>query len=131
MNEANSGSRAVALAAGFFAAAGVLEVGLALATPHPSGLEPVSLAFGRGSLDVLLALGLARRSALCRTIALVYCLASITTYAVVLTLALGGAPFRFPEAVVVQSLFEVPSCSVLFLYLRSPRASAVFTRPLL
>jgi hypothetical protein len=131
MNEPNSGSRGVVLAAAFFAAAGALEVGLALAAPHPAGLEPVALAFGRGSLDVLLALGLARRSALCRTIALVYCLASVTTYAVALSLALGGAPLRFPAAVVVQSLFEVPSCSLLFIYLRSPRASADFTRPLL
>jgi hypothetical protein len=131
MNEPASGSRAVALTAGFFALAGALEVALALAAPHPAGVEQLSLALGRGSLDVLLALGLARRSAVCRTIALVYCLASVTTYAVVLSLALGGAPLRFPEAVVVQSLFEVPSCSVLFLYLRSPRASLVFTRPLL
>jgi hypothetical protein len=129
MNERSSRSPAVALAAGVFVVAGVLEVGLALATaPHRTAL---SSAFGRGALDFLVALGLAKRIALCRTIALIYCLASVTTYAIVLALALGQAPFHFPEALVVQSLFEVPSCSVLFLYLRSPRASAVFTRPLL
>jgi hypothetical protein len=31
---------------------------------------------------------------------------------------------------VIQSLFQVPSCVLLFAYLRSPRAGAVVTRPL-
>jgi hypothetical protein len=128
MNEPKARTRGVALAAAFFALAGLLEVALALAAPGNERLGP---ALGRGAIDGLMALGLARRIALCRTIALVYCLASVTTYAVVLALALGHAPFRFPQSIVVQSLFEVPSCSVLFLYLRSSRASAVFTRPLI
>jgi len=125
-------SRLVVLAAAFFVAAGVLEVGLGWTAPrHASAFWQLWEALARGGLDIVVALGLSRRLAICRTIALIYCLASVTTYAVVLALALGQAAFRFPPAVVVQSLFEVPSCSVLFLYLRSPRASATFTRPLL
>jgi hypothetical protein len=126
------GSRPVALAAAFFVAAGVLEIGLGWTGARPaSDFWRLWEALARGGLDIVVALGLSRRLAICRTIALIYCLASVTTYAVVLALALGQAAFRFPPAVVVQSLFEVPSCSLLFLYLRSPQASAIFTRPLL
>jgi hypothetical protein len=129
MNE-GEGSRGVALAAGFFAVAGLLEIGLAWAS-GPVGFWRLWEAVAKGGLDILMALGLSRRIAICRTIALIYCLASLTTYAVVLALALGHAAFRFPLPIVVQSLFEVPSCTLLFVYLRSPRASAAFTRPLL
>lgn len=128
MNE-REGSWRVALAVGFFAAAGLLEIALAMTSPvHFWRLWE---ALARGGLDILVGFGLSRRLAICRTIALIYCLASLTTYAVVLALALGQAAFRFPPAVVVQSLFEVPSCALLFLYLRSPQASAAFSRPLL
>jgi len=126
------GSRPVVLAAAFFVAAGLLEIGLGwTGARHTSDHWRLWEALARGGLDLLVALGLSRRFAICRTIALVYCLASVTTYAAVLALALGQAAFRFPPAVVAQSLFEVPSCSLLILYLRSPRASATFTRPLL
>ena len=62
---------------------------------------------------------------------MVYCLAAIVTYVIVVALALFGAPLRFPSAVVVQSLFQVPSCALLFPFLRSPRAAELFPRPLL
>ena len=42
------------------------------------------------------------------------------TYAVVLALALAGAPVRFPPSVVVLSLLQVPSCALLLPWLRSP-----------
>jgi len=121
----------VTWSAAFFACAGLLEIGLAWATPSGApGFWRLWDALWRGGLDLLLALGLAHRVALCRTIALVYCLASLTTYAVVIALALGHAPLSFPAAVMIQSAFEVPSCTLLFFYLRSPGASATFTRPL-
>jgi hypothetical protein len=63
--------------------------------------------------------------------ALVYAVAALVTYAVVLAMALGGAPVRFPPSVIVQSLLQVPSCAVLVPWLRSPAAARAFTRPLL
>ena len=45
-------------------------------------------------------------------------------------LALAHAPLRVPSSVVVQSLFQVPSCVLLLPFLRSPAASALFPRPL-
>jgi hypothetical protein len=132
MNVRGARVQGVAWSAGFFACAGLLEIGLAWATPAATPrFWRLWDALGRGGLDILLAFGLAHRVALCRTVALVYCLASLTTYAIVLALALGHAPFAYPTAVVIQSVFEVPSCALLFGYLRSPAASAVFTRPLL
>jgi hypothetical protein len=82
-------------------------------------------------LSLLLAWGLWRRIALCRSIALVYCLAVLTTDAVVLGLAFAHAPVQFPDSIVWESLYEVPSCALLFPYLRSSRASALFARPLI
>ncbi len=38
---------------------------------------------------------------------------------------------RFPPSVVVQSLFQVPSCALLLAWLRSPAAAQAFPRPLL
>jgi hypothetical protein len=115
----------------FFALAGVLELGMSLwELPRPWPFWPAWEALGRALLHALLAWGLWRRLALCRTIALVYCLAAVVLYAVVLGLALGQAPLRFPPSLVIQSLYQVPSCVLLFAYLRSPRAGTVFTRPL-
>jgi hypothetical protein len=117
----------VVSSAAFFAIAGALELGLALwEAPRPVEFWPVWEALGRAILHWLLAAGLWRRLALCRSIALVYCLAAVVTYAVVLALALGGAPFRYPDSVVVSSLFQVPSCALLFVHLRSPRATSFF-----
>jgi hypothetical protein len=116
----------------FFAIAGVLEVVLSLAdAPGPLRFWPVWEALGRGLLHGLVAWGLWERIALCRTIAMVYCLAALVTYAIVLGLALFGAPLQFPTSVIVQSTFQVPSCALLFPYLRSPRAAQLFPKPLL
>jgi hypothetical protein len=120
---------AVAVAAGFFALAGALEVVLSLVSGTPS-LGKVWEALGRAFFDGVLALGLWHRLSLARTAAMVYCLAAILTYAAVLLLAYAEAPFLFPDAIVVQSLFEVPSCALLYPYLRSPRASLLFARSL-
>jgi hypothetical protein len=75
--------------------------------------------------------GLWERIALCRTVAMVYCLAALVTYVAAVTLAVGGAPLRFPASVVLQSIYQVPSCAVLLQYLRSPRAAELFPRPLI
>lgn len=122
----------VALPCAFFAAAGVLDFVLGvrdLASPLP--FWPVWQALGQLVAHGLMALGLWRRIALCRSIALVYCLASLVIYGFALVLAYAGAPVRFPDYVVVQSLFQVPSCAVLFQFLRSDRAGELYTRPLI
>lgn len=120
------------IAAGFFAAGGALHLGAALHDlPRPPGLWALWDAVGCALLNVLLAWGLWRRIALCRSIAMVYCLAVLTTYVVVLGLALSHAPVLFPDSIVWESLFEVPSCALLLPYLRSARASALFPRPLI
>lgn len=120
------------ISAAFFGLAGVLEIVLALVDgPRPLRFWPVWEALGRGLLHGLLAWGLWERIALCRTIAMVYCLAALVTYGAALGLALAGAPLQFPASVVVQSLYQVPSCALLLPWLRSPRAAELFVRPLL
>lgn len=115
----------------FFAVAGLLELALSLwELPRPWAFWAAWEALGRSLFHFVLAWGLWNRIALCRTIALVYCLAAIVLYVAVLALALGGAPLRYPTSLVIQSLYQVPSSVLLFAYLRSPRAGAVFTRPL-
>jgi len=123
-------SGAVSLAVAFFAVSGVLEVVLAFADAPRPGFDTLWEALGRALLHVLLAAGLWRGYALCRALAFVYGLAALVTYAVVLALALAGAPFRFPPSVVVQSLVQVPSCALLVPWLRSPAAARSFSRPL-
>jgi hypothetical protein len=121
----------VRVTAGFFALGGLIEIVLGLAeAPRPLTFWPVWEVLGRSLLYVILAAGLWRRIALCRSIAMVYCLAALATHAVVLALAFAHAPVRFPTSVFVHSLYEVPSCALLFPYLRSTRASALFPRPL-
>jgi hypothetical protein len=130
---ATSSSRPAGLlaACAFFALAGLFELALPLwERPRPWPFWDVWEALGRAVLHFLLAWGLWNRIALCRTIALVYCLAAIVLYVAVLGLALGAAPLRYPASLVIQSLYQVPSSVLLFAYLRSPRAGAVFTRPL-
>jgi hypothetical protein len=122
----------VAAAAAFFALSGLLEIVLSLGDLNaPLRFWPVWEAVGRGVLHFLLAAGLWARFAVCRSAAMVYCLAALVTYVAALALALGQAPLRFPTYVVVQSLFQVPSCALLLPYLRSPEASRAFKRPLL
>ena len=116
----------------FFALSGVLEVWLTVAEmPRPLAFWPVWQAVGNGLFYLLLALGLRRRFAVCRSLAMVYCLATLVTYAVVVAMALGQAPLAFPRSVFVSSLIQVPSCALLLPYLRSPEAALFFRRPLL
>jgi hypothetical protein len=124
--------RGVWVPTAFFVGGGVLEVALAAyEAPRPPAFWPLWEALGRALLHFLVALGLWQRIALCRSIAMVYCLAIVPTYVAALALAYAGAPFRFPPSVVMQSLYQVPSCLLLFPYLRSEQASVLFTRPLL
>jgi hypothetical protein len=123
--------RIVWLPVAFFFASGVLEITTSiLAAPHPLGFWPIWEALGRGGLHFLLALGLWRRVALSRAIAMIYCLATLVTYGIALGLLLTHAPLRFPSSVVVSCLFQVPSCALLFPYLGRPEAMLVFVRPL-
>lgn len=120
----------VRLSAAFFAIAGALEVALALYEVRPLAFWPIWDAVVRGGMNMLLAVGLRRRYAICRSIAMIYCLAVVITYLAAVSLALSGAPLRYPTSIVVQSLLHIPSGVVLFLYLRSPIASVHFPRPL-
>lgn len=116
---------------GFFVVAGLLETGLGVwDAPRPATLLALWDAAGSGSLHLLLAWGLWRRIALCRSVAMVYCLAVLTTYACVLGLAFAHAPLQFPASLVLKSLYEVPSCALMLPYLRSSQASLAFRRPL-
>jgi hypothetical protein len=119
------------VSSGFFALGGLIEIVLALLElPRPVSFWPAWEALGRSLLYLIVAVGLWRRIALCRSIAMVYCLAALATHAFVLALVFAHAPVRFPTSVFVHSLYEVPSCALLFPYLRSPRASALFPRAL-
>lgn len=122
----------VRVASAFFLLGGVLEVAMHLHdAPRPLAFWPAWEALGRGLLHALLAWGLWHRLAFCRSLAIVYCFAVLILYTVVLGLALAHAPLQFPPAVVVQSLYELPSCALLLPWLRSPRAAAAFPRHLL
>jgi hypothetical protein len=130
MKPASDRPRAAVLAVAFFALSGALEIVLVFAdSPRPS-VEALWEAFGQALLHGLLAAGLWRGYALCRTLGFVYCLAALLTYGVVLALALGGAPFHYPPSVIGKSLFQVPSCALLVPWLRSPAAGQAFPRPL-
>jgi hypothetical protein len=123
--------RALVLAFAFFTLCALLEPALAFAdAPRPTFLA-IWEALGRAVLPALLAAGLWRGYAFCRTVALVYAVAALVTYAVVLAMALAGAPVHFPPSVIVQSLLQVPSCAVLVPWLRSPAAARALPRPLL
>jgi hypothetical protein len=117
--------------AAFFVASGVLEIALSvLEAPRPLAFWTVWEALGRGILHFLLAWGLWNRIALCRSIAMIYCLAALVTYGMVLGFALAGEPLRYPNSVRLQSVFQVPSCLLLLPYLRSREAARLFLRPL-
>lgn len=112
----------------FFVAAGGLDLVLSIREIEPPRpFWPVWEAIGRALAHVLLAVGLWQRMALCRTIALVYCLASVIVYLFALALAWSQAPVRFPDSVVLQSVLQVPSCVLLFGWLRSDAAGRAFT----
>lgn len=129
-SEAAAQPLGVRLSAAFFVLAGAVEILTTLYAVRPLGFWPVWDACVRGGMDFLLAAGLRRRYAICRSIAMIYCLAVVITYAVAVGLALTGAPLQYPVSIVIQSLLHVPSGVVLFLYLRSPAASAHFPKPL-
>ena len=123
--------RGVWLSSAFFALSGLLEITTAVYdAPRPVPFAVLWQATGAALLHFLVAWGLWRRIAVCRSVAMVYCLAAVVTYAAALGLAWVRAPLRFPTSVVVQSLFQVPSCVLLFPFLRSPAASLLFPRPL-
>ncbi len=123
--------RGVFVSAAFFALAGALDLAVSLfELERPLPFWPVWEALGRLVFHLLLAWGLLRRLSLCRWIALVYCLAALSTYGIVLVLALAHAPLSFPPSVVIGSLFQVPSCALLWPWLRSSEASLVFRRPI-
>ncbi len=131
MNAAGPTPAAVLASVVFFVLSGVLEFGVGvMEAPRPLAFWPVWEALGRAILYWLLAAGLWQRLALCRTVALVYSLAALVTYAVVLALALWHAPVEFPASVVLSSLVQVPSCALLVPFLRSPEATVLFPRPL-
>ena len=127
----SSSPRGVWVPAAFFALSGLLGLTLGVwEAPAPRGFWTVWDALGRSLLDFLIAYGLWRRIALGRSLAMVYCLAALITYLFALGLAFAHAPVRFPASVVVESVFQVPSCALLFPFLRSARASELFPRPL-
>src|SRR5262249_44759824 len=110
---------------------GVLEIATSLSDgPGSHTFMRVWEALGRGLLHFVIAAGLWHRIALCRSVAMVYCVATVATYLTALGLALGQAPLLFPPSVVIQSLFQIPSCILLIPYLWSPRAAELFGRPL-
>ena len=116
-------------AVGFFVVAGVLEVVLVVLGVRPLTFGAAWEALGRAGLDGLLAMGLWRRIALCRSVAMIYCLAALVTDAVVVSLALAHAPVSFPPRVLIQAVYDVPCCVLLLPYLRSKEASLLFARP--
>ncbi len=116
--------------AAFFVAAGVLEMALAFVDLRTPAFWPLWEALGRSLLHLILAVGLWNRIALCRSIAMIYCLAILSTYAFVFVLAFAQAPVQFPPYVVWQSFYQIPSCALLFPYLRSPEVGLLYTRPL-
>jgi hypothetical protein len=122
--------RGVWVTTGFFVVSGLVEIGAAFYEIRPLAFWPLWDASIRGVLHFVLAFGLWRRIALCRSVAMVYCLAVLATYGVVLAMALAQAPVNFPDSVKLQSLIQVPSCALLLPFLRSPQASQLFPRPL-
>jgi len=126
---APSTPRGLRAAVGFFVVAGLLEIVLALTDPRPLTLGRAWEALGRASLHGLLAAGLWRRIPLCRSLAMIYCLAALVTDAVVVSLAMAHAPVRFPPRLLIQAVYDVPCCVFLLPYLRSKEVSLLFTRP--
>lgn len=125
------GSRGVVAAAVFFGLSGALELGLAaVESAWPPELWPLWEALGRALMAWLMMTGLWKRLRLCRALAIVYCLATLVTWVVVLGLAWSDAPLRFSRSLVVRSLFDFPSCAVLLLWLRGTEAASLFDRPL-
>jgi hypothetical protein len=122
---------AVGLTCGYFALAGLLELGTSLVEARPPLFWPIWDAVMRACGHAILALGLYRRLAVCRTIAMVYCVTIVILYAFVVAFALAQEPFQYPASVVIQSLFHVPTGVLVLRYLRTPEAARAFQRRLL
>lgn len=128
----DSAGRGVFLVSGFFVVGGLLHLGLAIFAA-PSGPEFWAIweAAGRGILSAALGWGLFRRLSLFRSVALIYCVLMLLTYLSALVLAYTRAPAVFPSALILESLYEIPSCALLLSYLSSSEAGVVFSRSLL
>jgi len=130
--EPPSPPRGVIVPAAFFAASGLLDLATSLAeAPRPFSFWTVWEALGRCLIYFLVAAGLWRRIAICRSLAMVYCLATVITYGLALGLALAREPLHYAPSLIVQSIFQIPSCLLLLPFLRSTEASRLFERPLL
>ena len=115
----------------FFFLEGILEVLLAtLAPPKPLDFWSVWEAGGRGLIAASVGIGLLKRLSFCRSVAIVYCVLILATYAGVFAMAFGQAAV-VPLSVVLDSLYQIPSCALLLPYLASAEASELFSRPLL
>lgn len=121
--------KALRAAVGFFFVAGLLDIVLVVLGPRPLTVASVWEALGLAGLDGLLAMGLWRRIPLCRSVAMIYCLAALITDAVVVALALSHAPVRFPPRILAEAAYDVPCCVLLLPYLRSKEASLLFAKP--
>jgi hypothetical protein len=115
--------------AGFFILGGLLHFALALFQPGQS-FWSLWEAAGRGLLSWVVAFGLVRRLAVFRSIAAVYCVVMLLTYLAVLGLAYAHTVANYPTPLIVESLYEIPSCTLLVPYLLSERAGEAFHRPL-
>jgi hypothetical protein len=114
-------------ASGFFALCALLEFGVVAFSRAP-GFWDLWDATGRSLLYLLVAGGLWRRIWFFRLLAAVYCFVILLTYAAVILLAYSRTNAVFPTSLIVRSLFEIPSAALLLPYLRSPGASATFSR---
>jgi hypothetical protein len=123
------GSFGVWAVTGFFAVGGILGlVGAIFAPPHPPGFWALWDALGASLVSFLVAAGLWRRFALFRSLAAVYCVVMPLTYLAVLILAYAEETGPVPRVVILNSLYEIPSCILLLPYLRSSEAAAAFSR---
>ena len=123
--------RGVYAAVGFFALGGILHFALAAAIPdHPREFWDLWDAAGRGLLSWGVAWGLWKRLSLFRSIATVYCVVMLLTYLVALGIAYSGKPAAHPLSLVIESVYEIPSCALLVPYFVSPEATQVFSRSL-
>ena len=119
------------LPAVFFIVAGLLDFGLTVfALDRPPDFDSAWRASGRTLMNVLLGIGLWHRLWLCRSIALAYCLGTITAYSIAILLAVTHQPLMYSTSVIVGSAFEVPLCVIVFRHLRSPEGAGLFVKPL-
>ena len=125
------GRTGIRIAAGFFAFGGLLHIGLAVfATSFPPRFWDVWEASGRGLLSFVVAFGLLRRLSFFRSLAWVYCAVMLLTYLAVLVFAYTKTPGVYSSSLIVESLYEIPSCALLLPYFLSREAEEAFSRSL-